>query len=99
MQIFAQTVAGKTIPLEVDADDTMQDVKAKLQAEQGIPSEEQSLMFSENQLEDGNPLANYHNPKMLRRRRILIIHGAVLTVVALLVFHGFALHSRYAQRT
>lgn len=60
MQLFVKTLTGKTVSIEVEEGESIEDVKAKIAEKEGIPAEQQRIIFGGQQLQDGKTVDDYN---------------------------------------
>ncbi|MFS7908439.1 putative Ubiquitin-like domain-containing protein [Helianthus anomalus] len=81
MHLIIKTLTGKTIPLDVKPSETIHNVKSKIQDKEGIPPDQQRLVWNQKKLEDRATLADYHIPDESIFYLILRLRGGLMKLL------------------
>jgi ubiquitin len=79
MQIFVKTLTGRTISLLVEEDESIRVVKEKLKDKEGVPVDEQRLIYGGHELKEDRTLKDYGIGREATLHFVLRLPGGELT--------------------
>jgi ubiquitin len=81
MQLFVKTLTGKTVSIEIEEGESIEDVKAKIAEKEGIPPEQQRIIFGGQQLQDGKTVDDYNIGDDATLHLVLRLRGGLKNIL------------------
>jgi hypothetical protein len=78
MQVFVKTLSGKSISVEVEPDESIESLKAKIQAKEGVPADQQRIIFGGKQLDGLKCLSDYDIDDASTLHLVLRLRGGMI---------------------
>lgn len=97
MQVFVKTLTGKTISVDCEPDESIESLKAKINEKEGIPPEEQRIIFGGKQLDSLKSLSDYDIEEDSTVHLVLRLRGGLLRLYNLI--RGYFQRISYIFRT